>query len=282
MPTEKGAQEVGRAKGGKARAKALPASRRSEIGKAGADARWSMRTAEYGDDKHPLSIGGVNVPCYVLDNSERVLSQRGFFDALGITSRGREMERFISHTALDRYLPPDGVEALLHPVRFQPKRSVGKAVDRSKKAINGYSGLLLVDVCNAVLSSRDAGTFSDVYAETAVRADVLIRAVAKVGIIALIDEATGYTRAEMLQTLLERFLREELAKWTKLFPDEFYEHIFRLSNWPWRGRSINPPGVVAHYTKDFVYARLTPGILPKLELLNPKVGRHRRHKHTHS
>jgi hypothetical protein len=251
----------------------LPAARRQEIGKAAAAARWSVRRAEYGDEDHPLSLGGVNVGCYVLDDGERVLSQRGFFDALGITSRGGEMERFISHTHLDLYLPTDAIEALLNPFRFQPPGGKGKPV-------NGYSGPLLVDVCNAVLSSRDAGTLSDIYAMTAIRADVLIRAVAKVGIIALIDEATGYTRAEMLQTLLQQFLREELAKWTKLFPDEFYEHIFRLRNWPWRGRSINPPGVVAHYTKDFVYARLTPGILPKLEQLNPKIGKYRRHKHT--
>jgi hypothetical protein len=61
---------------------------------------------------------------------------------------------------------------------------------------------------------------------------------------------------------------------------KFYEHIFRLRNWPWRGRSINPPGVVAYYTKDFAYARLTPGILEKLEQLNLKVGKYRRRKHT--
>lgn len=272
MHTKKPAQKKGRSRGGEARAKALPAARRQEIGKAAAAARWSVRIAEYGDEEHPLSIGGVNVPCYVLDDGERVLSQRGFFDALGITSRGGEMERFISHTALDRYLPPDSIKALLEPVRFQPPRS--------GKPASGYSGPLLVDVCTAVLESRDAGTLSEVYTQTVIRADVLIRAVAKVGIIALIDEATGYTRAELLQTLLQKFLREELARWTKLFPDEFYEQIFRLRNWPWKGRQINPPGVVAYYTKDIVYARLTPGILEKLEQLNPKVGKYRRHKHT--
>jgi hypothetical protein len=212
------------------------------------------------------------MPCYVLDDGERTFTQRGFFDALGITSRGGEMERFISHARLDLYLSPGSIDALLHPIRFHnPKGG---------KLAYGYSAPLLIDVCNAVLNSRDTKTLSDVYTQTAIRADVIVRAVAKVGIVALVDEVTGYTRAELLQTLLQRFLREELARWTKLFPDEFYEHIFRLRGWTWKGRQINPPGIVAYYTKDYVYARLTPGILPKLEALNPKVGKYRRHKHT--
>ncbi len=273
MPKKSAAQKAGRARGGEARAKALPAKRRSEIGKKGAAARWdpTIRIAEYGDEEHPLLIGGVKVPCFVLNDGERVLSQRGFFDALGITSRGGEMERFITHTQLERYLPPESIGALRNPLRMrQPQGGLAFT----------YNAPLLVDVCNAVLTSRDNNSLEKVYAGVAIRADVIVRAVAKVGIIALIDEATGYTRAELLQTLLQRFLREELARWTKLFPDEFYEQIFRLRGWAWKGRSINPPGVVAHYTKDFVYARLTPGILPKLEQLNPKIGKYRRHRHT--
>ncbi len=274
MPQDSDAQKPGRARGGEARAKALPAKRRSEIGKRGAAARWdpSIRVAEYGDEEHPLLIGGVKVPCYVLEDTERVLSQRGFFDALGITSRGGEMDRFITHAHLEAYMSAETVAALRNPLRMRQPRGGPLAFT--------YKAPLLVDVCNAVLSSRDNKTLDDVYADVAIRADVIVRAVAKVGIIALIDEATGYTRAELLQTLLQRFLREELARWTKLFPDEFYEQIFRLRGWTWKGRSINPPGIVAHYTKDYVYARLTPGILPKLEQLNPKVGKHRRHKHT--
>ena len=99
MPQDSDAQKPGRARGGEARAKALPAKRRSEIGKRGAAACWdpSIRVAEYGDEEHPLLIGGVKVPCYVLEDTERVLSQRGFFDALGITSRGGELARFLPH-----------------------------------------------------------------------------------------------------------------------------------------------------------------------------------------
>ena len=56
----------------------------------------------------------------------------------------------------------------------------------------------------------------------------------------------------------DRFLRKELAAWAKRFPDEFYQQIFRLQGWEWKGMSINRPQAVGHYTKDIVYARLAP------------------------
>jgi hypothetical protein len=70
-----------------------------------------------------------------------------------------------------------------------------------------------------------------------------------------------------------------LAAWAKRFPDEFYEHIFRLRGWQWKGRTKNPPQVVAAYTKDIVYARLAPQILEQLEKKNPIEGGKRRAKH---
>ena len=72
----------------------------------------------------------------------------------------------------------------------------------------------------------------------AVAADMLMRSFAKVGIIALVDEATGYQdkrEKDALQELLSIYLTEEKLKWAKTFPDEFYKHLFRL-----RGSNITP------------------------------------------
>jgi P63C domain len=98
----------------------------------------------------------------------------------------------------------------------------------------------------------------------------------------LIDEATGYQdvrNKQALQALLDAYLRKELAAWAKRFPDEFYEHIFRLRGWQWKGRSKNPPQAVAGYTKDIVYARLAPHILEELERKNSIEGGRRKTKH---
>jgi hypothetical protein len=100
-----------------------------------------------------------------------------------------------------------------------------------------------------------------------------------VGITALVDEATGYQEVRdrrALEAILDKFLRKELAAWAKRFPDEFYQQIFRLKKWEWKGMSVNRPGVVGKYTNDLVYERIAPGILDELKRLNPKDERGRR------
>jgi hypothetical protein len=115
------------------------------------------------------------------------------------------------------------------------------------------------------------------------RCKILIRGLARVGIIALVDEATGYQEVRdrlALQAILDRFLRKELAAWAKRFPDEFYEQMFRLKTWQWRGMSVNRPSVVGKYTNDLVYERLAPGILEELQSRNPKDDKgHRKARH---
>jgi len=262
-------------KGGDARKEALSRKRRSEIAKQGAAARWNpaIPEVEYGDTDRPLRLGDIELDCYVLTGGMRVFSQRGMFSGLGITSRGGEIQRLIEQGGLRAFLSDEALNELVNPLRFRGTTG--------GRLANGYPVTLLVDLCNAIIDASRQPGFPRYYELASVRAQVIIRAVAKVGIIALVDEATGYDehREEKLQAILDRYLRRELASWAKRFPDEFYYHIFRLRNWPWRGRALNPPGVVAHYTKDIVYARLAPGILTELEIRNPKVGKNRRAKH---
>ncbi len=81
---------VGKAKGGVARAGALTADERKTIAKKAADARWSgeIKTATHGSDDHPLRIGDIEIPCYVLEGGTRVLSQRGLQTGIGMSISG--------------------------------------------------------------------------------------------------------------------------------------------------------------------------------------------------
>ena len=115
------------------------------------------------------------------------------------------------------------------------------------------------------------------------KADILIRGLAHVGITALVDEATGYEEVRdriALQKILEKFISKELRSWTKRFPNEFYQEMFRLKGWQWKGMRVNRPQVVGHYTNDLVYDRLAPGVKEELSRLNPpdETGQ-RPHKH---
>jgi hypothetical protein len=139
---------------------------------------------------------------------------------------------------------------------------------------NGIKAETIPKMCEVWLDADEQGALlGPRQKQIAEKAKILMRALAHVGIIALVDEATGYQEVRdrlALQEILDAFLLKEFAAWAKRFPDEFYWHIYRLRHWPWRGRKVNPPQIVAHYTKDLVYARLAPGILKELELRNPK------------
>ena len=142
----------------------------------------------------------------------------------------------------------------------------------------GYDAMLLPMVCEVYLRFRDAslasaGKVPAQYAHIVQACDALMRGLAAVGIVALVDEATGYQETrdkQALRMLLDQYLRKELAAWAKRFPDEFYQNIFRLRGWTWKGMSVNRPQAVAQYTKDLVYARLAPGILKELEARTPR------------
>ena len=147
----------------------------------------------------------------------------------------------------------------------------------------GYEATVLADICEAVLEARRAGVLQAQQQHIAARCEILLSGFTRVGIIGLVDEATGYQEVRdrlALQAILDQYLRKEFAKWAKQFPLEFYKGIFRLRNWQWRGMKVNPPQIVAYYTKDLVYARLAPGIVKELEVRNPMTERgYRKHKH---
>jgi hypothetical protein len=67
--------------------------------------------------------------------------------------------------------------------------------------------------------------------QIAERCELLVRGFARVGIIALIDEATGYEKdkaRDAIAEILQQFIAKELQPYVRFFPAEFYENLFRL------------------------------------------------------
>ena len=108
-----------------------------------------------------------------------------------------------------------------------------------------------------------------------------MRGLARVGIVALVDEATGYQEVRdrlALQEILSKYISGALLEWTKTFPDLFYREIFRLKGWEWKAGKMSQ--LVGRYTNDLVYERLAPGVLEELRLKNPVSDRgYRLHRH---
>lgn len=256
----------GKAKGGIARAKSLSKEQRSEIAKKAAQERWSEKKAK-ATHSSTLKIGDLKIPCYVLDDSTRVLSGRGIMKLLGFTpsASGTALKKLFNNNSIAKYVNPAILDALDNPISFERPGAGGAVLDTYS-----YEATVLIDMCNTILESK-----SELYNQPALiaNAELILRAVGKVGIIALVDEATGFQNErpqDALQVYLEQLISKELAAWVKKFPDEFYENIYKLKGWPWPGMSKNRYSVVGSYTRDLVFERIAPGLLPELEKRSPK------------
>nr|WP_041474699.1 P63C domain-containing protein [Erwinia sp. Ejp617] len=270
MPDNNSPQSLG----GKARATKLSAQQRKDVATKAASARWDKEKMQFPNAKKEgiLKIGDAALDVAVLDNGKRIISQGSVFKALGRPNRGVKsnqegeivMPAFMDAINLRPFINQELMDAI-NRVKYQ---------NHSGTTIEGYDASILPLVCDVYLKAREAGVITrSNQLDTARKAEILVRSLAKVGIIALVDEATGYQELrprDALQAFLDKVISKELAAWAKKFPDEFYENIYHLRNWHWAGMSKNRFSVVAHYTRDLIYERLGDSILEELERKTPK------------
>lgn len=283
---DKNSGKSGRVRSGKARALALSDDARRDIASRAAKARWDTETptaTHIGE----LKIGDLLLPCAVLPDGTRLISQGGITTAFGPVTGGWQQRR----RALDEHageLPPFLVAASLKDYISNDLRTLVSTQRKYRDPRGGpvrvgMEASLLPKVCEVWLRARDAKALTTIQIPVAERADLLMRGLAHTGIVALVDEATGYQETrdrEALQEILNAFLRAELAAWAKRFPDEFYNQIYRLKGWTrGTGRSSFRTPLLGTYTKNIVYERLAPGIIEELELRNPAEKGRRKSKH---
>jgi hypothetical protein len=264
-------------KGGHARAKTLSARERKEQSEKAAAARWAVPVAVHNGE---LSIGGKTLACAVLPDEKRVLTQVSFFEAIGRKGRPHNdkaaEDGSCSKTPV--FLEAENLKPFIGSDLLSAPRLIVYRTPNGRTA-HGYEADLLPLVCNAYLAARRAGVLTHKQEHVAEACEILLSGMAQVGIVALVDEATGYQAhrdKKALNTILDRFLRKEFAEWSKRFPDDFYRGIYKLRGWKWLGMEKNRPQCVAAYTKNLVYERLAPGIVEELETRNPMVAKGRR------
>lgn len=266
--------KLGASKGGKARASKLSPEERKAIATRAAASRWGGRDeplAVCGSPDRPLRIGPTEIEAYVLDDGTRVLSQRQFLEALG-----RHPKANVRREGAEEQLPPilqgksikpfidEGLIAKSRPIKFRTP-SGGLA--------SGYRAELLPDVCEVYLKAREAGTLNRQQYHVAKKAEILIRGLANVGIIALVDEATGYQEVrakDALTKILEAFIAKELQAYIDAFPSSFYQELFRLRGLAYPQDSVKRPQYFGCLTNDIVYKRLAPGVLNELKRITPR------------
>ena len=229
----------------------------------------------------------MTIPCANLEDGTRVLTESDFMKNMGMYRSGalsvrRKVDDETGALA-PLYLAFKNIKPFVEKHLGNVHQSFIKYRTGKGMVAHGISAESIPKICEIWLDAKKAGVLGRRQEKIAEKAELVIRALAHIGIIALVDEATGYQEIrdrKALQSILDKYLRKELAAWAKKFPDEFYKEMFRLRGWEWKGMKVNRPSVVGKYTKDLVYERIAPGLLNELERKNPKhtVGR-RKAKH---
>jgi hypothetical protein len=210
-------------------------------------------------------LGGAQ--CYVLDNGQRVLTLNGAVRVLTGTARERgDFGKYIDA------IPSD----------FQPKSVRANFVEFALPTggtAKGIAAEALMDICHAYDDALVAGKLRKNQRHLAMNARKVIRANSKIGLIALIDEATGYQleRAkDDLRRIYGRLLRESPDKYRVRYTQDFVNAMSVLYRKP-----LNPsrfPNWLSPLIWKFYKTVLGDSVLRELHARCPEP-RHGNNKH---
>lgn len=270
-------------KGGLARANTLTSEERKEIARNAVRARWAkagklkqevpddakqelvLETKVPADEALPFSmfrgkirIGDIELECHVLNDFRRVFTQT---EMVRVLTAGK------GSTNLDVHIKGNP----LIDNELSAKKIVEFKIPGNPQVAKGREATVLIEICDKYLEARDQKLLrTSGQKRYALQAEIIMRACAKVGIIALVDEATGYQtyRAKnALQLKLQAFVAEELQEWARMFPTEFWIELARLEGIHYSPR--NRPLRWGKYIMAFVYDAIDKDVGKELRKKNP-------------
>jgi len=269
-------------KGGKARAEKLSSEERKRIAVEGGRARAAaVATLPKVEHSGTLELGGASIPCAVLSDERRVLSENGITNAiLGVRSGASKRLKKASQengALLPLFIAPGQLKPFIDQV-FSDGPLQQIVYQNGRRIVTGYDARILRAVCEVWLRAREAGVLQGQQLDKAQRAENLIRALADVALIALVDEATGYQEKrakDELQKILAAYISPTLLPWSERFPIDFFREMFRVWRWPWPAeyevnyKGPKGPRYAGKLIKQLVLENLPNGVLEELESKNP-------------
>lgn len=220
-----------------------------------------------------MVIGDLVLDCYVLEDGRRVFHKRGMAKALGMKSGGGNVFlRAMRRKSLGSHLSGDLLDRIENPINFKPL---------TQDLAHGYDAEILSDIAKSIVDAWNDGALTKTQEGLATQARIIQNAFAKIGVVALIDEATGYQQIRdpsALRLLVQQYIEEEKREWEKQFPDSYYDDLNRLfgskryTQNKFGAVIQNRPQHFAKFTRSYVYAPLENGeVLKELDRINPKI-----------
>lgn len=217
-----------------------------------------------------LSLGEAEIGCAVLEDGTRLVTQSDMMRALGRARQAKGRGFYDADVNLPAFLTAKNLKPFIPNDLYVTSSQIEFVMPNGQKAF-GYRAELLPQVCEVYLEARDAGALVQSQLHVARQAEVLVRGLAKVGIVALVDEATGYQRDrghDALRLLLEKYIAEGLQKWIHTFPNSFFAELDRLyDNAPTTPKSR--PQYYGRFINKYVYDPIEHGyVKSELDKLN--------------
>jgi hypothetical protein len=265
-------QDTPQRRGGIARRESLSPNERRRLARQAAIARWKQ-VGDVPEASHHgiLKIGDRELDVYVLEDGRRLFHKRVMGHALGLRSEGgNAFIKMLSGQTIRSEIPADLAEKIAKPVIFKGFKG---------DPVHGYEASVLIEVCEALIRVRDSGGLTARQQFLAIQAEFILRSSAKLGIVALIDEATGYSdnkRKDEYRQLFQEFLRDEFAQWEQdEYPEKFFDMIYRLYGLKRKNPdSTKHPQFFGKFIRRYVYYPLANShgaILEQLDQRNPVV-----------
>ena len=214
-----------------------------------------------------------------MDNEDRVLSLRGAAKSIGLKGSGSTaLLKTLNRQWISPYLSDD----LRNWLEQANKNMLPVYLNTHGRAFTPISASAFMDLCKAYVDAlHDGALTTPKQIETAQRMYAIMTAFAKVGLVAIIDEITGYQydrEKDALQKVLSKYISSELLPWAERFPNDFYKQMFRLKKWTFNGNKR--PGYAGKLTNQLIYDRLPEGVIEELKTRTPKtISGHRKHRY---
>lgn len=258
---------TGRAKGGKAAAALLTPEERKERAQNAALKRWTPKDGELPEAVRDgqLQIGDVWIDCYVLKDGRRLFHKRGLAKALGLKSEGgNAFMKSMGRKSLGSVITGSLKEKIDNPVIFKPLNG---------DPAHGYEGIFIIELCDAIWEAGRLGLLAQSQMFLSKQSEIIVRSSAKVGIIALIDEATGYIKdkqKEEYRELFREFIRAEVREWEREFPEQFFDMLYRIYNLKRNKDKTKHPQFFGNFIRKYIYAPLANSQGAVLEMMDEK------------
>lgn len=240
----------------------------------------SAVSAKHGSPDQPLKIGDVSIECYVLEDGRRVLLYADLQKAIGLADGGSmvagktRLEQFASGARLAKLIHPELLALLGNPIKIR-KPDTGTLA-------YALEAETLPAICEAVVEAARRGILQAQQLFIAHQCEVILAGLSRVGIVALVDEATGFQRIreeDELRRILDAYLLPEHRPWLKSVPNDFFRELFRVFGWTYTSAGRGPR-YAGKLVRQLIYRHLPKPVLPTLDERNPpNENWQRRHRH---